>query len=311
MDAPKNSKWFHEPLGPSEGHVHEVTTILFSKQTPFQQIEVVELGGYGRALILDGKVQSTCADEFIYHETLVHPAMLTHPNPTRVLVIGGGEGATLREALRHRTVERALMVDIDRAVVDVSRDLLPGFHAGAFDDPRTELRFEDARQWLETHDEVFDVIIIDLSDPIEEGPCYRLYTREFYNLVVRRLSSQGTIALQSGTVAPQDLLNFSAIYRTLLTAFPVVCPYQANVPCFGLPWGFQVASKVINPRAYSSDDYDEMIGRRITGSLHYLTGEVCAAQFALPRYLRERMEREVRIIEDDAPLYSYTGQTPQ
>jgi spermidine synthase len=305
MADPKNSKWFHERLGPGEGHVHEVKTVLFSKQTPFQQIEVVELGGYGRALILDGKVQSTQADEFIYHEALVHPALLTHPDPKRVLVVGGGEGATLREVLRHRTVERALMVDIDREVVDVSRQLLPDFHAGAFDDSRAELVFEDARRWIEAHDEIFDVIIIDLSDPIEEGPCYRLYTREFYQLVGRRLSPQGTIALQSGTVAPNDLLNFSAIYRTLLTAFPVVCPYTANVPCFGLPWGFQVASKEVNPRSFSAADYDRMIAGRITDELKYLTGEVCAAQFALPRHLRERIERETRVIEDDAPLYIY------
>jgi len=116
MDAPKNSKWFHERLGPSEGHVHEVKTVLFSKKTPFQHIEIVELGDYGLSLILDGKVQSTQTDEFIYHEVLVHPAMLVHPDPKRVMVIGGGEGATLREVLRHRSVERALMVDIDREV---------------------------------------------------------------------------------------------------------------------------------------------------------------------------------------------------
>ncbi len=305
MADPKNSKWFHERLGPSEGHVHEVKTVLFSKKTPFQQIEVVEFCDYGRALVLDGKVQSTQTDEFIYHEVLVHPAMLTHPAPKRVLVIGGGEGATLREVLRHRSVERALMIDIDREVVEVSRKMLPEFHAGAYDDPRSELVFEDARRWIETHGEIFDVIIIDLSDPIEEGPCYRLYTREFYQLVSRRLSPQGTIALQSGTVAPHDLLNVAAVYRTLLTAFPVVRPYIANVPCFGLPWGFQVASKEIDPRVFSAVDYDAMLGRRIQGEMKYLTGEVCTAQFALPKHLRDRLERETRIIADDAPLYAY------
>jgi spermidine synthase len=305
MAGPKNSKWFHERLGPSEGHVHEVKTVLFSKKTPFQQIEIVEFGDYGRALVLDGKVQSTQTDEFIYHEVLVHPAMLTHPAPKRILVIGGGEGATLREVLRHRSVERALMIDIDREVVEVSRKMLPEFHAGAYDDPRSELVFEDARRWIETHDEIFDVIIIDLSDPIEEGPCYRLYTREFYQLVSRRLSPQGTIALQSGTVAPHDLLNVAAVYRTLLTAFPVVRPYIANVPCFGLPWGFQMASKEIDPRAFSAADYDAMLSRRIEGEMKYLTGEVCTAQFALPKHLRDRLERETRIIADDAPLYAY------
>ncbi len=305
MADPKNSKWFHERLGPGEEHAHEVKTFLFSKQTPFQLIEVVEFGAYGRSLVLDGKVQSTQADEFIYHEVLVHPAMLAHPEPKSVMVVGGGEGATLREVLRHKSVKRALMVDIDREVVEVSRKLLPEFHAGAYDDPRSELVFEDARKWLETHDEVFDVIIIDLSDPIEEGPCYRLYTREFYRMVQSRLSAKGTIALQSGTVAPQDLLNFSAIYKTLQTAFPVVRPYTANVPCFGLPWGFQMASKGGDPRSFSGGDYDGMIGKRITGEMRYLTGDVCVAQYALPKHLRSRIERETRIIEDDAPLYIY------
>src|SRR2546428_9492015 len=117
MDPPKNSKWFHERLGPSEGHVHEVRTVLLSRQTPFQHIEIVELGDYGRSLILDGKVQSTETDEFIYHEALVHPAMLVHPNPKRVMVIGGGGGATPPEGLPHPPVERAPVVGNDRAVV--------------------------------------------------------------------------------------------------------------------------------------------------------------------------------------------------
>src|SRR2546425_8355732 len=151
MDAPKNSKWFHERLGPSEGHVHEVKTVLFSKKTPFQHIEIVELGDYGLSLILDGKVQSTQTDEFIYHEVLVHPAMLVHPNPKRVMVIGGGEGATLREGLPHRSVERALMGDIDREGVEGSRAMLPGFHAGAFGRPRAQLGFEGARRGPRTH----------------------------------------------------------------------------------------------------------------------------------------------------------------
>src|SRR2546428_1345304 len=135
MDHPKNSKWFHEGLGPSEGHVHEVKPVLFSRQTPFQRIEIVELGDYGRSLILDGKVQSTQADEFIYHEVLVHPAMLVHPDPKRVMVIGGGGGATPPEVLPHPSVERGLMVGIPREGVEGSPAMLPEFHARAVDPP--------------------------------------------------------------------------------------------------------------------------------------------------------------------------------
>src|SRR2546422_4998511 len=146
MDAPKNSKWFHERLGPSEWHVHEVKTVLFSKKSPFQHIEIVELGDYGRSLILDGKVQSTQADEFIYHEVLVHPAMLVHPNPKRVMVIGGGAGAPLRAGLPHPSVQRALMVDISPQAIEGSRPMLPELHAGAFDDPRPELALAETRR---------------------------------------------------------------------------------------------------------------------------------------------------------------------
>jgi spermidine synthase len=304
MAVQKNSKWFLEVLGPHEAHLHGIKSVLFSKDSPFQHIEVIEFGDYGRALVLDGKVQSTETDEFIYHEALVHPALLIHPNPARVMIVGGGEGATLREALRHRSVERAVMVDIDQEVIEVSRKFLPEFHGGAFDDPRTEIVIEDARRWLETHDEIFDAIIIDLSDPIEEGPCYRLYTREFYRVVTRRLSPNGVIALQSGTVAVHDLLNFSAIHQTLKTAFPTVWPYTAPVSCFGLPWGFQVASKEFLPPCTGAD-YEERIARRINGELKYLTGALCATQFVLPKHLLTRIANEPRIIEDDAPLYIY------
>ena len=305
MAARKNSKWFLETLGPDEGHLHGVKSVLFSKDSPYQHIEVIEFGDYGRSLVLDGKVQSTEKDEFIYHEALVHPALLTHPNPRRVMIVGGGEGATLREALRHRSVSRAVMVDVDQEVIEVSRKFLPEFHGGAFDDPRTEIVIEDARRWLERHEEVFDAIIIDLSDPIEEGPCYRLYTREFYRVVTGRLAPDGVIALQSGTVAAHDLLNFSAIYQTLKTAFPTVWAYAASVPCFGLPWGFQVASKERLPQPYTAAEYDDRIERRINGELKYLTGALCSAQFVLPKHLRLRMENESRIIEDDRPLYTY------
>src|SRR5207244_10231045 len=132
MDRRKNSKGFHERLGPSEGHVHEVRTVLLSRQTPFQHIEIVELGDYGRSLILDGKVQSTQADEFIYHEVLVHPAMLVHPDPKRVMVIGGGEGATPPEALGPPSVRRARRVDMAGEAAGASRRRPPESHAARF-----------------------------------------------------------------------------------------------------------------------------------------------------------------------------------
>src|SRR5512146_423373 len=175
MSQPKNSKWFFDYLTPEEGHIHGIKTTLYSKKTAFQQMEIMDTGSYGRCLVLDQKMQSSEVDEFIYHEILVHPAMLMHPNPKRVFIVGGGEGATLREVLRHKSVEYCMMVDIDQEVVEKSKELLPEWHQGAFDDPRTDLRFMDARKYLEETTDSYDAIIIDISEPVEEGPAYLLF----------------------------------------------------------------------------------------------------------------------------------------
>ena len=142
-------KWFFETTTSVEGHAHAIVRTLFALQTEFQRMEILETASYGKCLVLDGRIQSSVADDFIYHETLVHPAMILHPRPESALVIGGGEGATLREILRYPSIRRAVMVDIDGRVVDACRTHLPEMHQGAFDDPRTELRHEDARGWLE------------------------------------------------------------------------------------------------------------------------------------------------------------------
>ena len=305
MASLKNCKWFHEELAPHEVHMHGVKSTLYSKTSQFQQIDIIDTEGYGLCLVLDGKLQSTESDEFIYHEALVHAAMLTHPEPHRVMIIGGGEGATLREALRYPSVNEAVMVDIDKDVVESCREHLPRWHQGAFDDPRSEVLHADARKYLEDAKEPFDVIIIDLSDPIEEGPAYLLFTREFYNLVNERLTEKGIIAVQAGATSINSLLNYGAIYQTLKTKFPVVRPYQAFIPAYGWPWGFSFASKVLDPCDIPTDDFEARIAQRVTGGMKYLTGALCRAQFVLPKHIAEYIEKVDRIIEDNHPLYAF------
>ncbi len=305
MSEMKSYKWFYDYLSPYEGHIHGIGATVFSRQTPFQQMEIVDTRSYGRCLVLDGKMQSSEADEFIYHEALVHPALLTHPDPKKVFIVGGGEGATLREILRHRSVESVLMVDIDQEVVESCRTHLPQWHQGAFDDPRTQLRYLDARKYLEETDAIYDIIIIDISEPIEEGPAYLLYTREFYTLIMDRLSPDGVIALQAGTTSVTNLLNFSSVYNTLKAVFPVVSTYQANIPSFGLPWGFALASKHFDPQSFDPKEIDKRIAERINGELRYYDGEVHSGQFLLPKHVRLQMRREERIIEDNQPLFTY------
>ena len=191
-------KWFFETTTSVEGHAHAILRTIFALRTEFQQMEILETASYGKCLVLDGRIQSSIADDFIYHETLVHPAMVLHPHPETALVIGGGEGATLREILRYPSIRRAVMLDIDGRVVAACRTHLPEMHQGAFDDPRTELRHEDARGWLERTPERFDVAIVDLTEPLEAGPACLLFTREFYQLLSDRLTPHGTLALQAG-----------------------------------------------------------------------------------------------------------------
>lgn len=307
MKEHRNSNWFFDNLSPEEGHIHGIKKTLYSVETEFQSMEILETGSYGKCLILDGKMQSSEVDEFIYHEALVHPAMLTHPKPESVFIVGGGEGATLREVLRHKTVKRAVMVDIDKEVVDRCRELLPEYHQGAFDDPRAELRYMDARKYLEDTNEKFDVIIIDISEPVEEGPAYLLYTQEFYNIVTDRLTDAGIISQQTGTISPNFLLNYTAVNNTLSTVFPVVSPYYANIPSFGRPWGFTLASKNVDPLNLPAEEVDKRIGKRIKGKLAFYDGITHQGVFRIPKYLREANRKQKRVIRDTEPLFAYTA----
>ncbi|MEM0318067.1 MAG: methyltransferase domain-containing protein, partial [Candidatus Nezhaarchaeales archaeon] len=170
-----------------EAHLHGVRKIMYSGRTKFQQVDIVETYSFGKCLFLDGKLQSCEYDEHVYHEALVHPAMMTHPDPKRVLIVGGGEGATAREVLRYPTVEKVVMVDIDGELVDLCRRYMPEWSQGAFEDPRLELVIADGRKYIEETGESFDVVILDLTDPLPGTPSVYLYTREFYELVKGRL----------------------------------------------------------------------------------------------------------------------------
>jgi len=168
-----------------------VDTYIFSHKSRWQKIEILHTKVWGKVLFLDGKIQSAQIDEFIFHEALVHTPMFVHPAPHKVLVIGGGEGADLREILRHNTVDKVVMVDIDDELVYACKRYLPEWSCGAFDDPRVELHIDDGREWLTRCKDKFDVVIVDLTEPLEGGPSLKLFTREFYELVKSSLTPEG------------------------------------------------------------------------------------------------------------------------
>ena len=299
------SKWFYDRISRNFIQLHSIEEVLYTGQTKFQSAEIIQSGSFGKCLVLDDKIQSSEVDEFIYHEALVQPSMITHPCPETVFIAGGGEGATLREVLSHKTVKRAVMVDIDEEVIALCKEYLPNCSRGSFEDKRTKLLHTDARDYLAKCGEKFDVIIIDVPDPIEEGPAYLLFTKEFYQLVQDRLTDNGIICAQAGSANLTELLNFTAVNNTLKSVFPIVCPYQVDVPCFGGPWGFCLASPNLNPVLLSPAEIDNRISTRSLTGLKFYDGLTHQGMFSLPRHLRDALSRQERLITDNDPLYLY------
>ena len=294
--------WFQEYLTPNLAQYIAVRERVFSGKTRFQEVEVLDTIDFGRCLILDGKTQSSEADEFVYHEALVHPAMVAHPNPESVFIAGGGEGATLREVLAHNSVKSAVMVDLDGEVVEICRRFLPNHHRGAFDDPRAQLHIADARKYLEDTEDTYDVIIVDLPDPQEAGPASFLYTQSFYSLLRRRLNPGGVAAVQSEQCMTGNLKAFTAISHTLGSVFPRVFPYHAMIPSFSLDWGFNLASLGPSPTELAAQEVDRRLEERGCDSLSSYDGEAHLGMFMLLKNVRAALADETRVITEDDPL---------
>ena len=302
MDA--SGKWHFEVVSLDLSMLYRIRDVLYTGQTAYQKVDILQSEEFGRCLVLDGKTQSTEFDEHIYHECLVHPALLSHPDPKSVFIGGGGEGTTLREVLAHRSVEKVTMLDLDKEVVDLCRRFLPQHHQGSFDDPRVELLHQDARGYLAETSDTFDVIVLDLVDPMEGGPAYLLYTREFYRLAAQRLNPGGILVTQSG---PAGLINytecFTPIARTLGDLFPQIRPYTVYVPSFITPWGFVMAVSDPATALPTVDAFREVSRSRLSTELRYLDGITCHSLFTLPRYLREGIAFETRTVSDDSPVF--------
>ncbi|MBI3291761.1 MAG: polyamine aminopropyltransferase [Elusimicrobia bacterium] len=297
--------WFEEWFTRHEAHRHHLRRYLVRCRTRFQRAVVADSYSFGRCLILDGEMQSAALDEFIYHEALVHPALVVHPHPRRVFIMGGGEGATLREVLRHRSVERAVMVDIDGEVIKFCRRYLREWHQGSFQHPKTELLIQDAKQFVAAHDEHFDVIFSDLPSPIEEGPAYSLYTVEFYRQLSRRLALGGLFALQAGSGNLLQIHLHAVLYRTLRQVFRTVRAYYAFVPSFDVPWAFLLCSNRWDPVSVPVTTIQRRLTQRVKGPLRFYDAETHTGLFHLPKYLRTLLDRERQVFTEKQPVYFF------
>jgi len=301
-DDPSRHIWFRDFIDPNFVQLYAVRDVIYSGKTKFQRVDIIHTNSFGKCLVLDGKIQSSEKDEFIYHEALVHPAMLTHPHPQTVFIAGGGEGATLREVLAHRSVEKVVMVDIDQEAVDICQRFLPSLHQNSFKDNRGQVLHLDAREYLSGSRDRFDIIIIDLTDPVEGGPSCQLYTQQFYRFARESLAPGGILSVQAGSCNLGESTIFVAINSTLRSVFPQVFPYQTHVPSFGGLWGFVLASQQLNPLSQSVEEVDEQISARVLGDLKFYDGLTHQGMFSLPRYLRQEISQGKSIITDEKLL---------
>ena len=278
-DAGDGPLIFEEDSDTFDRYDYRLKRVLFHGKTAFQNVLIAETYNYGLALMLDGSIQSAAEDEALYHELLVQPAMLAHPEPRDVLILGGGEGATLREVLVHGSVKTATMVDIDGELVELCREHLRKWHRGAFDDHRARVLYKDGRQFVTNDDGLYDVVIIDLVDMFDNGPAQALYTRQFYELLKHRLRPGAIVAVQGMEFSFSDYKNHAALIRTLRTVFPEVHSYRGIIPSFLAGWGFVVASDWFRPMEWSIPEIDRMIENRLGPWLDHINGDFLKSCF--------------------------------
>ncbi len=287
--------WLSDYMTPWDVYAHGVLEILAYQKTAYQEMYVVKTGMYGKALVLDGKWQSSTGDEFLYHEPLVHPAMIFHGEPKTVLILGGGEGATTREVLRWKSVEEVVMVDIDGEVVEACRQYLPEMHANSFDDPRVELVIDDALNYLEATEQRWDIIISDLSEPIESGPSFKLFTKEYFEKIRSILKPDGFFVMQAGSTSVAQMKLHVRLAHTMTTVFPHTHSYSSHIPSFGEPWGYVIASsRPINSQP-DPDIVDQLLAEKTTGGLQMLDGMGLLGVLQQPLHLRQAIAAETQV----------------
>jgi spermidine synthase len=272
-----------EWLTPDSGYCFRASESLLDFQSDYQHVQVYDTPRFGKLLRLDGCFMTSEKDEFFYHENIVHPAATSHPDLRRVLVIGGGDGGASKELLKHPSVERVTLVELDPAVIEVSKKYLGRVHGGAMDDPRFELLVEDGAAFVRTTEQRFDLVILDLTDPV--GAAVELYKREFLAACHDILNPGGALTMHIGAPAfhPERVREITSSLRQV---FSIVRPYLVTVPLYGAQWGFACASDSLDPLTLGEDQIEQRISERKLGNLQYYNGATHRGVFALPNFVR-------------------------
>ncbi len=253
-----------EPTIPGSSTLYVIKRIIAHKKTKYQDVLLAELEGFGLALVIDNYIQSTLSDEYLYHESLVHPAMTLHPKPERILILGGGEGATLREVLKHQTVREAVMVDIDGEIVDFARKYLGAMHRGSFEDPRSRVIVMDGKRYVEKaveKGESFDVVIMDLTDPYSSEVAKPLYSVETFREIYKLIGDEGVVVTQAGnTWFYGDAYKY--VLENMRKVFSNILEYYAWIPSFTYTNNYILGSSSIDPSSINGELIDKRLRER-------------------------------------------------
>ncbi len=288
MPKTQHWQWYIEEFSPTEAHHHGIDKVFVSEQTEYQQIAIVRSPVFGKMLVIDGDTQSSQADERIYHESLVHPALAAAGNRTNVLILGGGEGATLREVLRAPDVVRCTMVDIDSRVLEVAKEFLPEWSDGAFDNPRAEVVCGDALAYMRERNDAYGVILSDLTEPLEDSPSNPLFNDDVFALIKSRLVDGGVYALQASTAAVHNASLHCKMARSLRCHYAHVASFYTHVPAFDTDWAFLACSDRIDVARLPAKIIDGYCGA-LAGTSFFYDSETHHRIFSLPLYLRRML----------------------
>ncbi|MER1968426.1 polyamine aminopropyltransferase [Castellaniella sp. GW247-6E4] len=262
---------------------------ILDQRTDYQHLELLESDELGLALRLDGSLMTSEADEFFYHEALIHPAAIAHPDPQRVLIVGGGDGGALEELLKHPSVRQATLVELDGGVVEVARQHLGRIHRGSLDDPRATVRIGDGAAFVRDTTERYDLVYLDLTDP--ETPAGPLYTEEFFAQCRRILAPGGALVLHLGSPFHEPR-QVEGLAGALARTFAQVRGYGLHIPLYGSYWSLAVASDTLDPVALAADEAAARLEARGIDDLQYYNAGVHGALFALPNFYQRLMPQE-------------------
>jgi spermidine synthase len=289
----------HELLNEHFGYFYSVHKRLRSCKTAFQKIDLVETEEFGRVLILDGITQIAEKNEFQYHEPMVHPALCIHPNPRRILVIGAGDGAILREVLKYPSVESIDLAELDEGVIRFSKKYLASIHRNAFDDKRVRVHIIDGRNFVASHPGCFDVVIMDMTDPF--GPSKYLYTKDFFCMVKKSFrSSHGVFSMHTESPITRPK-TFACIQKTLQSVFPLVRPFYVYIQMYAVLWSITTASDASDMATLSPAQVDKKLKKNNITGLKMYNGDIHKASQAAYPFIADILRQKTRIITDRRP----------